>query len=212
MARIVIADDHGVVVDGLKIALEREGSFQVLACVSDGLAAVSKCEELTPDLILLDISMPRLNGIEATRRIRHACPGVKVICLSLHGEGVYIKAALEAGAHAYVLKDNPLDEVLNAIRAVMAGQHYLCAAATKSMIKARRKGGAVPSAVQTLTAREREVLRLVAAGHTTRQIAGQLRVSPRTVSAHRQSLMDKLRIHNAAGLTRFVMDHWPEVN
>jgi len=206
--RIALADDHGIVLGGIRSALEQAG-FRVIGEVRDGRDAVKLAREQSPDLVLMDISMPGMNGIEATRRIAAEAPRVKVLCLSMHAERQLVTAALEAGASGYLLKELPVVELLEAIRKVMSGQIYLCPGIGDKVAPADTAGTSEAGAwkCSTLTTREREILQLIAEGQSNVEIAARLHVSPKTVSTHRQSIMDKLNIHNAVGLTRYAIRH-----
>jgi DNA-binding NarL/FixJ family response regulator len=207
--RILLADDHGIVRDGIRISLENHSDLEVVAEVDDGFKAVEAVRRIKPDLVVMDVSMPGMNGIEATRQITAEDPAAKVLCLSMHMNRRFMTAALEAGAAGYLLKDRALEELVEAIRTVMAGRVYLCQMVASTVAEARVAGVVEPRPLNspTLTAREREVLQLVAEGLSGRQIAMKLHVSLKTISAHRQHIMDKLGIHNAAGLTRYAIEH-----
>ncbi|NIM02504.1 MAG: response regulator [Acidobacteria bacterium] len=197
--RIALADDHAILLDGVRSALEKAG-LRVIGTVRDGRDAVNLAREQRPDVILMDVSMPGMNGIEATRRITKGTPDVRVLCLSMHDELQFVTAALDAGASGYVLKEQGVQELVEAIRAVMKGHTYLGPGIRDKVSRAN-------TGVSELTNREREVLQLVAEGYTNVEIATRLGVSAKTVSTHRQSVMDKLDIHNVAGLTRYAVRH-----
>ncbi len=204
--RILLADDHELFLSGLLALLEKESDMEVIAEAKDGREACRKAEELSPDLVLMDISMPGLNGIEATRRIA-ADRDVKVLCLSMHTEAQFVEAALKSGAAGYLLKDSEPRELVRAIRVVMMGRTYISPAVAGTLVDAlkdqRPLGGS--SAFTLLTEREREVLQLLAEGHSTREIAEQLYMSPKTVATHREHLMEKLHIRSIAGLTKYAI-------
>lgn len=204
--RILLADDHELFLSGLLALLERESDMEVIAEAKDGREACRKAEELSPDLVLMDISMPGLNGIEATRRIA-GDSAVKVLCLSMHSESRFVEAALESGACGYLLKDSEPQELVRAIRVVMMGRTYISPAVAGTLIDALKgqRPLAGSSAFTLLTEREREVLQLLAEGHPTREIAAQLYMSPKTVATHREHVMEKLRIHSIAGLTKYAI-------
>ena len=205
--RIVLADDHPIVRNGVRACLGKDREMEIIAEARDGLDAVRVARQQRPDLVLMDVSMPGLNGIEATRRITAEQPGVKVLCLSMHANEKFVTAALDAGASGYLLKDRTVDELVDAVRTVMAGQTYFCRVVARAVQGARAAGAdAVAAATHSpLTQREREVLQLIAEGLTNKDIAVRLHVSVKTVSAHRQNIMDKLGIHNVAGLTRYAI-------
>ena len=205
--KILLADDHTIVLEGLKSMLERSSAFTVVGTASDGLAAVKMARDLVPDLAILDISMPALNGIEAARRMLEANPAIRIIILSMHADGRFITEALKAGALGYLLKESAFEELSAAIAAVMAGQAFLSAAITDTVVKdyirhLERQGSTVFS---VLSAREREVLQLLSEGLATKQIAARLGVSIKTVETHRKQIMDKLDIHSIAELTKYAV-------
>ena len=204
---VLLADDHKIIRDGLRSLLSKQADMQVVAEASDGRSAVNLARELKPDIIVMDIAMPDLNGLEATRQIlqdREAIGGnVKIIALSMQADGPIVRRMLEAGAAAYLLKDCAFEELIKATRAVLAGKTYLSADITNVIVR----DFANPSAKTTspLTAKEREVLQLIAEGKTTKEIAAALFVSVKTVETHRQHIMDKLDLHNVADLTRYAI-------
>jgi DNA-binding NarL/FixJ family response regulator len=205
--RVVVADDHVLFAQCLRGALNGQADIEVVAEVADGLAAVRAARDMTPDLVVMDVSMPGMNGIEATRQIRAHRPGAKVLCLSMHADDGFIAAVLEAGASGYALKDTPLDELLRAIRVVMSGETYLSAAVATKVAAGYAAGRSVgrTSAFSALTSREREVLQLLAEGHTAKAIAARLHLSVKTIGTHREHLMEKLGIHDLAGLTKYAI-------
>jgi DNA-binding NarL/FixJ family response regulator len=205
--RILLADDHKIIVDGLRSLLEKKAEYKVIGQVSDGLAAVRLADELAPALIIMDITMPGLNGIEATRRILERNPKIKIIILSMHADGRFIAEALKSGASGYLLKDSAFQELSAAIPAVMKNQTYLSTAITDIVIKdyihhLERQGA---GAFDILTAREREVLQSLSEGLATKQIAARLGISVKTVETHRTQIMVKLNIHSVAELTKYAI-------
>lgn len=205
--RVLLADDHGLFREGLRALLEQQIDIEVVAEVNDGRAAVKAALKCMPDVAVMDVSMPGMNGVEATRQIKTAQRGTKVICLSMHADAPFVTAALEAGASGYLLKECALAELVRAIHAVRANQSYLSPVITELIVlgyTTRRAGGEAP-ATGPLTRREREILQLIAEGHGTRDIAGRLCVSVKTVGTHREHLMDKLNIHSIAGLTKYAI-------
>jgi DNA-binding NarL/FixJ family response regulator len=204
--RIVLADDHAMFLSGLCALLDKHRDLEVIAEVRDGQEAVKVAREQKPDLVIMDVAMPGMNGIEATRQITAELPGVKVLCLSMHASEQFVGEGFEGGASGYVLKEAAFEEMLRAIRAVMANQTYLSPAVAGPMIEGYRAlRSRHPSPVAPLTGREREVLQLVAEGHSTKEIAGRLHLSIKTIDTHRRRLMDKLRIHSVAGLTKYAI-------
>jgi DNA-binding NarL/FixJ family response regulator len=203
--RVVLADDHPIFRAGLRSVLATQADVEILAEVEDGLGAVEAAREKKPDVVVIDVSMPGMNGLEATRRITAEGPGVKVLCLSMHSDRRLVDAALRSGAHAYLLKECAREELVTAIRAVLAGQIYVSPGLADAVLTGYRAEGGERSALLLLTSREREVLQLLAEGHTTRDIAARLHVSVKTVGTHREHLMQKLGIHTLSGLTKFAI-------
>jgi DNA-binding NarL/FixJ family response regulator len=206
--RILLVEDHTLVRSGIRALLEESSQVTVVGEAPDGRRALELCEELSPDMVLTDIEMRELNGIETTRQIHAAHPAIKVIVVSMYGEGQYVREALRAGASGYVLKHDAFNELLTAIRAVAAGKRYLSAQLADVVVDdyVRRSDGTQPaSALDKLSAREREILQMVAEGYSSAQIAATLHISIRTVDAHRASLMQKLSIHSIASLTKFAI-------
>ncbi len=207
--RIVLADDHTLFLSGLRSLLEKEPDLEVVAEVKDGREAVRVAHEKRPDLVVMDVSMPGMNGIEATRQITSALPRIKVLCLSMHSEEQFIAAVLEGGASGYLLKECAVDELLLAIRTVMANQIFLCPTITTTVVQSYRAQRALTqsSPFSLLTPREREVLQLIAEGHSTKDIAARLHLSVKTIDTHRQRIMDRLNIRSVSGLTKYAIRH-----
>jgi len=205
--RIVLADDHTIVRQGLSQAIEQEEDMEVVGQAKDGLGTVELVRKLTPDIVIMDISMPDLNGIEATRQIRQEGDGVKVIALSMHSSKRFVTEMLKVGATGYLLKDCDYDELARAIRTVAEGKTYLSPSISdvivEDMIRDNREDQSTAFAI--LTPREREVLQLMAEGNTTKQIGLRLHISPKTVEAHRLRVMNKLDIDNVAQLTKYAI-------
>ena len=202
---ILVADDHQIVRQGLKRLLSKRGDFSIVAEASDGEEAVEMANRQRPDVVLMDISMPRLSGIDATRRIA-ADGNSKVLALSMHDTQSYVEEALRAGASGYVHKNASAEDLFTAIDAVRGGESYLSPTVTQQVVDAIARPGDRPaSAVSALTNREREVLKLIADGLSSKEIAGQLGVSLKTIESHRANLMDKLDIHKVSGLVRFAV-------
>jgi two-component system, NarL family, response regulator NreC len=200
--RVLIAEDHVVVRQGLKALLERE-KFDVVGEASDGHEAMRFARELMPDVAILDLVMPGLNGIDATRAIHEQCPEVRTIALTMHTEDQYVLAALHAGFRGYVLKSQAASHLVRAIREVCRGEIYLSPAVSRVVVDAYLGRKSLPE--DPLTQREREVLQLVAEGKTTKQIAQLLGVSAKTAESHRTRIMSKLEIHETAGLVRYAI-------
>ncbi len=205
--RIILADDHSIMRAGLAKILKDEEDIEVIAQTEDGQETVEKVRELLPDIVIMDIRMPNLNGIEATRQIVKDHPKVKIIALSMHSGKKFVVEMLKAGACGYLLKDCAADELTTAIRSVIENNNYLSPAITDVVIDDYVKGDSRPgeSAFSVLTQREREVLQLLSEGNTTKQIALQLYISPKTVEAHRLRIMKKLDIDNIAKLTKYAI-------
>jgi DNA-binding NarL/FixJ family response regulator len=206
--RIVLADDHAIFIQGLRALLDDQDGLQVVSVASDGHETVRAVREHAPDVVLMDVTMPGMNGIEATRRIRAESPAVKVLCLSMHAEARFVTAMIEAGAAGYLPKDCDAEELMRAIRAVRAGQVYLSPAVAGAVVDGYR--ATTPAGdpdLASLTDREREVLQLIAEGLATKEIAERLNLSPKTVASHRENIMGKLEIRSVAGLTKFALRH-----
>ncbi|HPS78955.1 MAG TPA: response regulator transcription factor [Thermoanaerobaculaceae bacterium] len=205
--RIVLADDHRIVREGLRDLLERRTDLKVVGEAADGEAAVRLAHELAPDIVILDVSMPKLNGIEATRQIVAVCPSVRVLALSMHSDRRFVIEMLKAGASGYLLKDGAFDELIHAIESVMARAAYLSPAITDMVVKEYIASlpGEERSAFGVLTPREREVLQLLAEGLPTKAIAARLLLSVKTVETYRQQIMEKLDLHSVAELTKYAI-------
>lgn len=196
--RILLVDDHPLVRDGLKARLHVTEHLRVVGEADSGAEALALVGELQADLALVDISMPGMNGIELTRRLREVCPGTQVLILSTYDNAEYVNNALRAGARGYVLKDAPASEVLRAIEIVAAGGSYFCQSAISSMAEA-------PAENTPLTDREREILIFIVRGESNKRIAQQLNISVRTVETHRMSLRRKLGVVTSAGLVHYAV-------
>lgn len=206
--RVVLVDDHAVVRAGLRSLLEEREDVEIVGEATDGRSAVRTVVETGPDLVLMDVSLPELNGIEATRRLLEDQPRTRVLILSVHADEEFVNRALDAGASGYLLKEADTDELTLAFRSVMNGDVYLSPAISEQVVERYLDRGdeEVPtSPLETLTPRQREVLQLVAEGNTTKQIAAKLELSVKTVETHRSDLMDRLGIHDVAGLVRFAV-------
>lgn len=206
MIRVVIADDHHLVRQGIRALLERAGDITVVGEADDGQKAVELAEQLTPDVLVIDISMPRLNGIQATELLRQRGLATRVVILSVHNEPTLVRQALRHGATAYLLKDAVTEELLLAIRAANEGKNYLSPAISGDIL-AGYLSTQHTSPLDQLSLREREVLKLIAEGHTNAEIAGLLHISAKTVEKHRANGMAKLNVHDLAGLIRAALKY-----
>lgn len=205
--RILLADDHRIIREGLRSLLQKQPDMEVVDEAEDGLTAVRLTEKLRPDIVIMDIGMPDLNGIEAARQIIARAKDVKVIALSMHSDKRFVLEMLKAGASGYLLKDCAFEELINAIRTVCAGQIYLSQRVTGVVVDEylHNRPTNDTSAYNLLSAREREVLQLLAEGNTTKNIAASLHVSTKTIETHRQQIMEKLNLHSVAELTKYAV-------
>ena len=223
--KVLLADDHRIVREGLKSLLQSQPDLEVVAEASDGRQAVEMARDLEPDVVVMDVAMPQLNGIEATRQLANDQRDMKIVALSMHSDRRYVSEALKAGASGYVLKDGAFDELISAIRAVIANRVYLSPRVAGVVVEdyVRRlparggdgNGGTLAavedtghgrrSAFDALTPREREVLQLMAEGFATKEVAHRLHVSVKTVETHRRQIMEKLDLHSVAELTKYAI-------
>jgi DNA-binding NarL/FixJ family response regulator len=202
--RIILADDHALVRQGIRSLLEREG-LQVVAEASDGREAIRHAEALAPDIVVMDIGMPTLNGMEAARELARTCPKVKPILLTQHDEPQYVSAALSAGVKGYILKSQISSDLIHAIQQVLRGHVYLSPGISSAVMAAYNSKTGIPA--DPLTSRERQVLQLIAEGKSTKDVAALLGVSVKTAESHRSRLMQKLDIHETASLVRYAVKH-----
>ncbi len=210
MIKVFLADDHAVVRDGMTALIEAEQDIQVVGTAGNGQQAVEQIKKIQPDIVVLDIAMPELNGIDATRKISETCPSVKVIMLSMHDSSEHIYQALKAGARGYLLKESAGKEVITAVHAVSSGRRYLSARIEEMVIEDYISNqGATPekSPIDKLSDRERQILQLVVEGKSSTEISEILFISPKTVATYRSRLMEKLAIHDLAGLVKFAIKH-----
>ena len=207
MTRVLLADDHKILRQGLRTLLEQEEDIHIVGEADNGRSSVKLAGELSPDVIIMDVAMPDLNGIDATRRITEAEPKARVLALSMHSDGRYVKGMLQAGARGYILKDCAAEELTRAVRIVMAGQVYVSPGVTGTIVDdyLRQLSATQVDEVATLTYREREVLQLLAEGGSTADIAGELHVSVKTIETHRKHIMDKLNLRSIAELTKYAI-------
>ncbi len=205
--RVILADDHKIVRDGLRSLLEKQSDIEVVAEAHNGRTAVKQVHELSPDIVIMDISMSDLNGIEATYQIIAKSPNIKVLALSMHSDKRFVEGMLKAGASGFMLKDSAFTELVSAIRVLTSNQIYLsppiASVVTEDYISKKTKAGF--SIHSTLTSREREVLQLLAEGKSTKEISSSLNVSVKTIETHRKKIMEKLNIKSIAGLTKYAI-------
>src|SRR6476646_6166483 len=201
--RILLADDHAVVRQGFKMILSAHADMEIVGEAGNGREAVQLAEELRPDVVVMDVAMPELNGIEATRRVTEAVPHSRILALSMHKDSVYVREILRAGARGYLLKDAPAGDLVSAIRALASGEGYLSPAVSNAVLDDYRKH--VTNPIDLLSSREREVLQMLAEGKTNKEIAVILNLSVYTVDAHRGRIMEKLNLHSINELVRFAV-------
>jgi DNA-binding NarL/FixJ family response regulator len=206
--RIFIAEDHAILRDGLRAMLSTHPGFEIIGEAEDGREAIRGIEHSNPDLIILDLSMPKMNGMEAIGEIKKISPEIRILVLTIHKSDEYILPVLEAGADGYMLKYDTQAELLTAIKSILGGKHYLSPGVSAQVIEGYLDGHKTikhKSSWDTLTKREREVLKLVAEGYKNREIADYLCISAKTVVKHRSNLMEKLDIHNISTLTAYAV-------
>ncbi len=205
--KVLLADDHKIVRDGLRTLLEKHDDIVVVGEAEDGREALQLSRKLQPDVVVMDIAMPDLNGIEAARQLLAEYPGIRIAALSMHSDKRFVSEMLKAGASAYLLKDCAFEELITAIRTIMTGKIYLSPGIAGVVIEDYiRKGSSMESSVFSLLSdREREVLQLMAEGRSTKEVAAHLNVSIKTVETHRTNIMTKLDIHSIAELTKYAI-------
>jgi len=207
--RIVIAEDHTILREGLRALLSSSPDLEIVGEAEDGRDAIQCAEKVKPNLVLMDLSMPRMNGMDAIREIKRLCPETKILALTVHKAEEYVLASLQAGADAYVLKDATHAELMVAVKSVLAGKRYLSPGISEKVIEgylSGRKGSKLRSPWDILTQREREVLKLIAEGYKNKEIADYLCLSVKTVETHRANLMRKLDLHDVSALTTFAIE------
>ena len=207
--QIVIAEDHTILREGLRALLSPHTDFEIVGEAQDGRNAITLVEHLQPDLVLMDLSMPRMNGLDAIREIKRQNPDIRIMALTVHKTEEYILATLQAGADGYLLKEASHSELVMAMRHVLSGKRYLSPGISEKVIEGYlegRKNIKPASSWETLTQREREILKLIAEGYKNREVADYLCISLKTVEKHRSNLIKKLDLHNAAALTAFAME------
>jgi len=201
--RILLADDHALVLEGFRRILE--GHYELVGTVGDGRALLEAAKSMHPDIVILDISMPLLNGIDAAAQLKKICPKAKIIIVTMHADTDYVRSAFEAGASAYVLKRSAVDELEQAIRAVLEGHSYITPLITKELVDVFLATGSEKSG--GLTPRQREVLQHLAEGRTAKEIANLLNITPRTVEFHKGQIMDHLNLRTTADLIKYALTH-----
>jgi two-component system, NarL family, response regulator NreC len=207
--RIVIAEDHTILREGLRALLSANPDLEVVGEAADGRDAIRCAEDTVPDLVLLDLSMPRMDGMDAIREIRRRCPSTKILALTVHKAEEYVLAALQAGADGYALKDATQSELVTAIRRVLEGKRYLSPGVSEKVIEgylAGKRAQTPRTAWDSITPREREVLKLIAEGYKNKDIAEELCISLKTVEKHRSNIMEKLDLHNVSDLTAYAIE------
>jgi two-component system, NarL family, response regulator NreC len=205
---ILLADDHTILRAGLKMMLNAQPDMEVVGEASDGRQAITETQRLQPDIILMDITMPEMNGIEATRQIKKLVPESRILILTMHEHDEYVFQALRAGASGYMLKEAADTELISALHIIQSGQFYLSPMAQSVLVGdylQRVRIGEEKDSYSSLTEREREILKLIAEGYTNNQIAERLVISPKTVDTHRTHIMDKLNLHSRAELVKYAM-------
>jgi two-component system response regulator NreC len=203
--RILLADDHRMVRRGLRFILESQDDMEVVGEAGNGREAVEQTIALRPDVVVMDVTMPELGGIEATRRIRESVVGAQVLALSVHRDGVYVREIVRAGAAGYILKESADTELLAAVRAIAEGNSYLSPEVAGSVLQDYRKRATDP--IDLLSPREREILQLIAEGKTSKEVATHLNLSIYTIDGHRTRIMEKLGLHSIGMLVRFAIKH-----
>jgi len=205
--KVILADDHNILRAGLKSLLETASNIEVVGEADNGRDTVALVRQLEPDIVVMDVAMPDMNGVDATRKIAQLAPGVRVLALSGHSDGVYVKGMLEAGAKGYLLKDAATTELITALNTIAKGRVYVSPSVTDTLVGdylQRLKGEIGPDS-EALSLREREVLQLVAEGKSSAQIATSLHLSERTIETHRKRIMDKLGMRSIAELTKYAI-------
>ncbi len=205
MIRVLLADDHAMVRKGFRMILEAQPDMEIAGEAGNGREAVELAEKLHPDVVVMDVAMPELNGIEATRRLAASSPHTRILALSMHKDSVYVREILRAGARGYLLKDSIDTDLISAVRAVAKGDGYISPGVSDAVLSDYRRH--VTDPIDLLTSREREVLQMIAESKTNKEIAVALNLSVYTVEAHRGKIMEKLNLHSTGELVRFAVRH-----
>jgi DNA-binding NarL/FixJ family response regulator len=205
--RIFIAEDHETVREGLKLILNSQADMEIIGEAGDGRAAVERAKELLPDIVVMDVSMPRLNGLMATKKLKECCPRVRVVALTRHADDGYLQQLLKAGVSGYVLKQSPADELIHAIRAVANGNIYLDPAIAQKLVGSYvgKSPSKSASALKELSTREQDVMRMIALGYSNKEIAARLELSVKTVEVHKANGMRKLGMTSRIDIVRYAM-------
>ncbi len=207
--RVLIAEDHGTVREGLRLILQSQSDIEIVGEVGDGKTAFETAKQLLPDVVLMDISLPSMSGLKATKLLRECCPEVKVLALTRHKDGAYLQEMLRAGASGYVLKQSSSAELLRALREIASGNSYLDPALTGKVITVFAGGAIGNSAIASVSEREQEVLKAIALGYSNKEIAARLKLSVKTVEAHKANSMKKLDLRSRIDIVRYaVLQGW----
>ena len=207
--RVLIAEDHGTVREGLRLILQSQSDIEIVGEAGDGKTALETAKQLLPDVVLMDISLPSMSGLKATKLLRECCPEVKVLALTRHKDGAYLQEMLRAGASGYVLKQSSSTELLRALREIASGNSYLDPALTGKVITVFAGGTIGNSAIASVSEREQEVLRAIALGYSNKEIAARLKLSVKTVEAHKANSMKKLDLRSRIDIVRYaVLQGW----
>ncbi len=207
--RVLIAEDHGTVREGLRLILQSQSDIEIVGEVGDGKTALETAKQLLPDVVLMDISLPSMSGLKATKLLRECCPEVKVLALTRHKDGAYLQEMLRAGASGYVLKQSSSAELLRALREIASGNSYLDPALTGKVITVFTGGAIGNSAIASVSEREQEVLKAIALGYSNKEIAARLKLSVKTVEAHKANSMKKLDLRSRIDIVRYaVLQGW----
>ena len=205
--KVLIVDDHEIMREGMSALLRKYSQFEVVGQATDGRQALEMASQLKPDVIIMDVGMPNLNGIDATKKLLSLYPDLKIMALSAHSDGSIVAKMIKAGASGYMLKESAFDELIEGLNTLLDGRTFLCNKISKVVFSDYVGMVTNPNAKRSdnLSSREREVLQLVAEGHTTKEIAEDLKLSTKTIDSHREHIMEKLGIRNIAGLTKYAI-------
>jgi DNA-binding NarL/FixJ family response regulator len=205
--RVLLADDHGIILDGLRSILQAQPGIEVVGVATNGREAVLEAKRLKPDVVVMDIAMPQLNGIEATDQIMTSLPNARILILSMHSSAEHIYRALQAGAQGYLLKESAGTELVEAVQKVCTGTRYLSRKITETVVDAYIRDRQVSSPLESLSVRERQILQLTVEGHTAADIGATLHLSPKTIETYRSRAMQKLGLSDLPALVKFALQH-----